>query len=221
MYEILMAEDDRALREELAWRFREEGYSVRAVGNGRRAVEEFDRRKPDLVLLDLDMPIMDGAEACREIRRRDQFVPVMFLSGYSDVASHLSGLEVGADDYMDKIISIEEMRLRIRRALIRARKCEMAEQFRFGNAIVDPESFQIILEGSIVRLSTREIEILRYLVANRGSVITWDAFQTRFWGVDDEDSPDKLRQYLKRLRDKLGPAAESLRTVKGVGLVYE
>ena len=226
MIEILMAEDDMHLRKGLAESFREEGYFVRSVGNGLKAVQEFDRKQPDLVLLDLDMPIMNGVEACREIRKRDQLVPIMFLSGFCDTASHLAGLKVGADDYMDKDIAPEEMRLRIRRALIRAHKCEPSYQFRFGPATIDPEAFTLcVADGksrrTSVRLTTREVEILRYLANNRGNAISWDALQTRFWGVDDDDSPDKLRQYIKRLRDKLGSAADHLQTIKGVGIIYE
>lgn len=222
MYEIILAEDDCIFRGALTEALRDEGYRVRAVANGRLAVEAFIVRAPDLVLLDVDMPMMNGIDACAEIRRRDPWVPIMFLSGYDDLSSHLKGLSVGADDYMDKTMSEEERRLRIHRALVRSRLCEPSNQFPFGELTVDPEAFCLIsADGSRVPLTTREVEILRHLSVNRGAVIPWDAFQSRFWGIDDDDPPDKLRQAVRRIREKLGPAAVHLQTVKGLGIVYE
>lgn len=221
MYEILLAEDDRIFRKALTESLREEGYAVRAVRNGRAAVEAFTERAADLVLLDVDMPLMNGLSACAEIRRRDPLVPVMFLSGYDDVASHLKGFEVGADDYMDKSMSVEERRFRIHRALVRSRRCEPSASFEFGGLTVDAEAFCAIgANGTRVHLTTREVEILRYLSANRGVTTSWDFLQSRFWGADDDGQPGKVRQTIKRLREKLGSAALRIRTVYGTGIIY-
>ena len=222
MYRILLAEDDRMLCRSLTEELQQEGYEVVAVGNGRAAVEMFAQRSFDLVLLDVGMPVMDGLAACREIRRTDLLVPVLFLSAFDDDLTHISGLKAGADDYMDKTISAEEMRLRIRRALLRAHRCEAQLEFRFGEVTVDPEGFSLTTpEATKESLSTREVEILRHLKENRGKTLCWDSLQTKFWGADDEGLPDKVRLAIHRLREKLGASADAIKTVRGVGIVYD
>lgn len=222
MYRVLLAEDDRVLSRALENDLRQEGYEVVAVGDGCAAVEMFVMRSFDLALLDVGMPVMDGIAACREIRKIDPLVPVLFLSAFDDDMTHVMGLKAGADDYMDKTISPEEMRLRIRRALVRAHRCEAQVEFRFGCVTIDPEGFCLKGPGDVKEsLSMREVEMLRYLKENRGKTISWDALQTKFWGMDDEGLSDKVRLAVHRLREKLGTAASSISTVRGVGIVYD
>ena len=225
--EILLAEDEAAIREGLAMLLESEGYAVRTAADGVSALAAFRARRPDLLLLDVMMPRKNGYAVCAEVRASDPWVPVLFLTAKDGDADELRGLSLGADDYIPKTASEPVLLARIARAVQRARAAETAngggapsgnEGFAFGGWRVDTVRYRLLGgDGRSVDLSVREIELLRHFHLHPGEVSTRDFLLTRFWGLDFEGGEAALSTAVARLREKLGPAAARIETVRGVG----
>lgn len=225
--DILLAEDESAIREGLAALLESEGYAVRTAADGVSALEAFRARRPDLLLLDVMMPRKNGYAVCAAVRASDPRVPILFLTAKDGDADELRGLSLGADDYIPKTASEPVLLARIARAVQRARASEPAsgnqppsgnEVFAFGCWRVDAVRYRLLGgDGRTVDLSVREIELLRHFHRHPGEVATRDFLLTRFWGLDFEGGEAALSTAVARLREKLGPAAARIETVRGVG----
>ncbi len=222
--EILLADDDDAIRTGLALVLEGEGYLVRAVADGDAALDSFRAHRPDLVLLDVMMPKRNGYSVCTEIRKIDAAVPILFLTARDDDAAELRGLTLGADDYMSKTISEPVMLARIAARLARARAAADETPngiFAFADCTIDTLRSRLQRpDGTAFDLSLREIEILRYLQAHPDEIFSRDALLTRFWGLDFDGNENALAAAVARLRAKLGAAGAHLEAVYGQGYRY-
>ncbi|MBR4652488.1 MAG: response regulator transcription factor [Kiritimatiellae bacterium] len=235
MAEILIAEDDRNVREGLEDLFAGAGYRVRTARDGAAAIAAYVKHRPDLLLLDVMMPVKDGFEVLSEIRRRDPLLPVLVLTACDEQMDKVRGLGLGADDYVTKPFDITELLARVARALQRAATVEAsrapAEQphadssqdaFQFAGAIVDPT--RLVLTGvsrTPIPLTPREVGILRLLSRHPGEVLGREHLLGTLWGVGYFGNTRTLDQHIAQLRKKLGASAACIQTVIGVGYRYE
>jgi len=204
---ILIVDDEpqiiRALRAGLVGR----GYDVESASSGREALERFRSRAPNLVVTDLTMPGMDGAELCRAIRAVSD-VPVIVLSVRGEERTKVESLDAGADDYVTKPFSLDELLARIRAALRRASSSPtVAPQtvFDVGDFHVDVEGHLVAVGGKPVRLTPKEFELLAFLVKNWGRVVTHEAVLRAIWGVGYAQQVEYLRVFVGQLRKKIEP----------------
>ncbi len=224
---ILVAEDDRNLREGLVETLEAEGYQVLAVGDGAEALKVFFERSPDLVLLDVMMPEVNGYDVCRRLREKDRQVPVLMLTAKGEEIDKVLGLELGADDYITKPFGVHELRARIAAALRRSRTshvCPVAEPvFRFGAARIDRRCFEGELGDSRFPLSAREMKLLEVLASRPGEVLSRNELLNQVWGIDYFGTTRTLDQHIAQLRKKIEPepaVPRYLLTVHGIGYRY-
>jgi len=227
---VLVAEDDVSLCQGLIDLLEGEGYLVTAVGDGRQALEVFQKERPDLVLLDVMMPEMSGYDVCREIRRRDSDTPIIMLTAKGEEIDKVVGLELGADDYVTKPFGLHELRARIVAILRRTRKNrgEQAmngpQQFRIGQSLVDCKTYQVRLGEQIHSLTSREIRLLEIFHARPNEVLSRNDLLNAAWGIDYFGTTRTLDQHIAQLRKKIEPDPanpETLVTVHGVGYRYQ
>jgi len=224
---ILVAEDDRHLREGLVETLAAEGYRVLAASDGAEALALFAAQRPDLVLLDIMMPEVNGYDVCRRLREQDRQVPVLMLTAKGEEIDKVLGLELGADDYITKPFGVHELRARIAAALRRSRTHPVPTPseavFDFGEARVDRRCFEVELAGSRSPLTAREMKLLEILAASPGEVFSRNELLNRVWGVEYFGTTRTLDQHIAQLRKKVEPepaAPRYLVTVHGIGYRY-
>ena len=221
MRDILLAEDERIVRESIAAMLEKAGHSVRTARNGAEALAAFRRRKPDLAILDVMMPRMDGFEVCRAIRESDASTPVLFLTALDADAAQVRGLGLGADDYVSKSVPPDVLLARVAAALRRADAAEPRGGFDFGGWRVDAARMEARCgRGGRVELNERELAILRLFAAHPGEVFMRDWLAERFWTPGDAASDNLLNVTVFRLRAKLAPEGRDIETVRGAGYAY-
>ena len=221
--EILVAEDESAIREGLCALLESEGYTVRAAVDGEDALRLFGECRPDLVLLDVMMPKKNGYAVCSEIRSSDQDVPILFLTAKDGDSDELRGLTLGADDYISKTSSQAVLLARIAAVLNRVRRTgdSSTGDFDFADWHVDVARFRLESPaGESVELTLREIAILRYLASHPDEILSRDFLLTRFWGVNFDGKESTLSTAIRRLREKLGDAGVRIESVYGSGYRY-
>lgn len=221
--EILVAEDESAIREGLVALLESEGYTVRAAVDGEEALLLFREHRPDLVLLDVMMPKKNGYAVCSEIRSFDQDVPILFLTAKDGDSDELRGLTLGADDYISKTSSQPVLLARIAAVLSRVQRTgdSSTGDFDFADWHVDVARFRLESPaGESVELTLREIEILRYLASHPDEILSRDFLLTRFWGVNFDGNESTLSTAIRRLREKLGDAGTRIESVYGSGYRY-
>jgi two-component system response regulator MprA len=198
-----------------------EGYRVAAVENGRQAVEACGRELPDLLLLDVMMPEMDGLAACRTLRPRYPELPILMLTARHEVGDRVAGLEAGADDYLVKPYEGVELLARVKALLRRSSLSGSKELLRCGDLTVDASARMAWRGARPLDLTKTEFDLLELLVFNRGIVMSRETLYERIWGYDFETSSRSLDVYVGYLRAKLEAEGESrlLQTVRGVGFV--
>lgn len=223
--EILLAEDERVIRESLKRLLEANGYIVRAAPNGERALALYRERRPDLLLLDVMMPRMDGYSACQAIRRGDVETPVLFLTALDAEADELRGLGVGADLYISKTVSEEVLLARIASVARRRRREDPTGDFDFLGWRVEP--LRLVMwrrdaggVGEGVSITEREVAMLRWLVTHPGEVFSFDFLLTRFWGAGFAGCETALRVAMHRLREKLGADGAAIASIRGSGYVF-
>lgn len=237
MAEILIAEDEKNIREALADLFVSSGYQVRQAPNGAVAMDKYGKKRPDLMLLDVMMPRKDGFAVLTEIRRRDPLLPIILLTALGESVDKIKGLGLGADDYVTKPFKLDVLLARVARALQRVESMrggtgsELAasvsntagtdEVFRFADAEISPAR-QLLVSRKLgkVALSHREVGILRLFSRHPGEVLGREHLLGTLWGVGYLGSTRTLDQHIASLRRKLGEAAALIETVHGVGYRY-
>ncbi len=230
---ILIVEDELVLRETLTYNLVKEGYAVSAAADGRRALELVQEDAPDLVLLDIMLPGLDGFEVCRAIRR-EHTVPIIMLTARDDVVDKVVGLEIGADDYLTKPFSMRELLARVKAQLRRVRllrdqyaRTEVSQPGNllvFGGLTLDLDRHEVVLNGEIVTLKPKEYELLVYLAQKRGRVLSRDQILADVWGWDYVGGSRTVDVHIRWLREKIedNPADPSrLITVRGAGYRFE
>ena len=218
---ILVVDDDEALASSLAELLAEEGYSAETVTDSRRAVEVFGAYHPDLVILDVLMPSVDGISLCLQLRRESD-VPVLFLSAKRDAPDRVVGLRIGADDYVGKPFDNDELLARVGALLRRGRvpRAAPATQLRFGRFVIDLASVQAIAGEGQIALTPTEFKLLRTLAGEPGRVFTRDDLLTTVWGYEPGSDTRLVDVHVGRLRKKLQDAGVSevaIETSRGFG----
>lgn len=221
---ILLIEDDRNISELLQLYLEKEGYSVRAAYDGRQGLETFRTVQPDLILLDVMMPVMNGWDTCRAIRAESQ-VPIIMLTAKSETDDKVMGLKTGADDYVTKPFEMKEVLARIEAILRRTTTVRTANANRltFDKLIIDMDAFELIIDGKKVDAPPKEMELLHYLASTPNRVYTRNQLLDEVWGFDYFGDSRTVDVHVKRLREKLENVSEkwSLKTVWGVGYKFE
>jgi DNA-binding response OmpR family regulator len=224
MKRILVVEDDADIALSLRYNLeREGGYAVAVAGDGEEALSEAGRNPPDAVLLDLNLPGMDGVEVCRLLRARPATarVAIVMVTARAGEAERIAGLDLGADDYVTKPFSVKEVLARLRAVLRRSGTGPEDDRIEDGPLRVDVASREVRLEGTSVALTRKEFDLLVELMRGRGRVLTRERLLERVWGYDFPGETRTVDVHVRRLRGKLGPAAEErIETVVGVGYRY-
>ena len=221
METILVVEDDPSIRLGIQRNLSFEGYRVVVAADGKGGLEAAFREKPDLVLLDVMLPGPSGLEICKAIRRHDPAVPILMVSARTQESDRVAGLDLGADDYIPKPFGVKELVARVRAALRRRRALAHEEKpFSFGGCEVDFAARTLRVKGKEQECSPKEFELLRYLVRNRGVVVSRDQILNRVWGWDYEGTARTIDNFVQKLRNKIGDDPDEprwIRTVRGVG----
>lgn len=222
--DVIVADDDRAIRESLDRMLGSEGYSVRVVGNGAGALEEHRRKPAHLIVLDLMMPGVDGLTACRVLRSEGDRVPILVLTARASTSDRVAGLDAGADDYLPKPFDPEEFLARVRALLRRASPSSGASaptRLVVADLEIDPDARLAWRGGRELDLTRTEFDLLDHLVANVGVVLGHSQIYERIWGYDFGPDSKNLAVYIGYLRRKVdrGHDVALIHTVRGVGYV--
>lgn len=206
---ILVVDDEPNILSTLAPLLRSRGYDVLTAMNGRSAVETAERDKPDLIVLDLGLPDIDGVEVCR-IVRESQGVPIVVLSARGTEKDKVRALDIGANDYVTKPFGTEELLARIRVALRRVDNSSPPSQpIVRGGLVIDRERFRVLRDDEEIRLTPKEFELLTYLAQHPGRVLTHRTILKALWGPHAVDQPEHLRVLVASLRKKIEPNPSS------------
>jgi DNA-binding response OmpR family regulator len=242
-YRILLVEDDPTLRETVAYNLRAQGYEVLLAADGYQALDAARREQPDLMLLDVMLPGIDGFEVCR-VLRRESSLPILMLTARSDEVDRVVGLEMGADDYLTKPFSMRELLARVKALLRRAEliREELAaaqgepaagngpaaagrpETLAFGDLEIDLSRREVRLSGKPLRMKPKEFDLLLFLARHRGVALSRDLILERVWGWTFDGASRTVDVHVRWLREKIEPdAAEPARivTVRGIGYRFD
>jgi len=231
---ILVVEDELALRDTLTYNLKRDGFTVEAVGDGRSALESARKIKPDLILLDIMLPELDGFEVAR-ILRKEMSTPILMLTARDDEIDRVVGLEVGADDYLTKPFSMRELMARVKAQLRRSRllreefsKAEPAqkqqEKLSFGSLVVNITRREVTLDGDPIQLKPQEYELLVFFAEHKGQMLSREFILERVWGWDFIGDSRTVDVHVRWLRQKIEEdASEPKRivTVRGGGYRFE
>ncbi len=220
---VLLVDDDVTLRDAVAFFLTKNGYKVTVAGDGREALQKLYSQRPDLIILDIMMPNMDGWEACSRIREISD-VPMIMLTARGQEYDKVKGLKMGADDYLVKPFSLRELEARIEAVLRRARTAVGVEQggllYHDDELTVDSERWQVSRRGAAVELTATERRLLFFLAENADRVLPTSRIMESVWGPEFADQSDYAKLYIWRLRQKIEPNPEKpiyILTERGVG----
>ncbi|MCQ2420280.1 MAG: response regulator transcription factor [Clostridia bacterium] len=222
---ILIVEDDPNISELLRMYLEKEGYTAQVANDGGEGVDQFRRFQPDLMLLDIMLPVMDGWGVLRAVRQDSQ-IPVIMLTAKGETSDKVFGLKQGADDYITKPFEMKEVLARVEAVLRRAGGEEAKEKSRrltFDKLVIDLDSFELIVDGRRVETPPKEMELLFHLASSPNRVYTRNQLLDEVWGFDYFGDSRTVDVHIKRLREKLENVSEkwSLKTVWGVGYKFE
>ncbi|MEI7726068.1 MAG: response regulator transcription factor [Bacteroidota bacterium] len=219
---ILLADDEPDILEFLGYNLEKEGYRVITAKNGQKALKLAREHKPQLVVLDVMMPVMDGMEACAEIRKIPELSETMitFLTARGEDYSQIAGFTAGADDYITKPIKPKLFVSRIQALLRRIKeKPDNTSIIALKGFTIDKDRYVVVKDGMEITLARKEFELLQFLVSRQGNVVTRDEIFIGVWGEDVVVGDRTIDVHIRRIREKLG--IESIRTIKGVGYKFE
>ena len=220
----LVVEDDINIAELLRLYLEKDGFEVTVAGNGALGISEFEKVRPDLVLLDVMLPVMDGWSVLREIRSSSK-TPVIMLTAKGETLDKVSGLEMGADDYIVKPFEVKELLARIHAVLRRtgADEEKKTRKLEFDKLVIDMDSFELLVDGKHVDTPPKEMELLFHLASTPNRVYTRNQLLDEVWGFDYFGDSRTVDVHIKRLREKLENVSDkwNLKTVWGVGYKFE
>ena len=219
---ILIVEDEANIRELLRLYLEREGYAVIEAENGVEGIKLWKSEKPDMLLLDVMMPVMDGWAVCKEIRAESD-VPIIMLTAKGETADRVSGLEMGADDYIVKPLEMPEVIARVRAVFRRMAPDDAPEKLTFDNLVIDKQAYDLVIKGKRVDAPPKEIELLYYLASSPNRVFTRAQLLDDVWGFDYFGDTRTVDVHIKRLREKLEGVSDKweVKTVWGVGYKFE
>ncbi|MEA3212813.1 MAG: hypothetical protein QOE70_5870 [Chthoniobacter sp.] len=215
METVLIIEDDATMLRGLKDNFEFEGYRVQTAADGDLGLKAALKIKPDLIILDLMLPKVNGYEICRFLREEKLDMPIIMLTAKGQESDKILGLKLGADDYVTKPFSIKELLARAE-AFLRRRRQGTASVFTFGDCRLDTEARTLERAGKEVQLSPKEFELLAYLLANAGRALSRDTIMTNVWGYDAMVTPRSIDRFVNALRNKIEPDPTEPRFIKTV-----
>ncbi len=221
---ILVIEDDQGLRQGIAFSLTQEGYQVLQASSGKEGYRLFLQESPQGILLDLNLPDMDGNDLCRKIRETSQ-VPILMLTARDMETDEIMGLSQGADDYMTKPFSIAVLKLRLAKLLDRNMEKEEAHILRSGDIVLDQDLIKAWKENQEMECSVTEYRILKYFLENKNQVLTQNQILEAVWDLDGKFvNPNTLQVNIGRLRKKIEKDPSSpryIKTIRGIGYIWE
>ncbi|MBE2221879.1 MAG: response regulator transcription factor [Anaerolineae bacterium] len=242
-YKVLVVEDERTLLETLEYNLDHQGYQVYTAENGRDAVKIARETLPDLIVLDVMLPGIDGFEVCR-ILRKELSVPIIMLTARSEEVDKIVGLEMGADDYLTKPFSMRELLARVKALLRRVEliredivseqldadgedamgRQKSASSLAYGNLVIDQKRREVRLDEEAIRLKPKEFELLYFLARNQGMALSRDLILERVWGWSYDGNSRTVDVHVRWLREKIEPDpqnAQRIVTVRGIGYRFD
>ena len=221
MVKVLIIEDEVTIQELVRFNLEKDGFVVVTAGDGQKGLDMVKRERPDIVILDLMLPVLDGYEVCKALRAGEDTsaIPVIILSARDDVSDKVIGLELGADDYMTKPFSPRELSARIKARLREGQRSQSKpkEQLRWGELEVIPESYMASLGGQPLNLTAKEFELLTLFLANPTQVFSREYLIQKVWGYHTSADTRTVDVHISNLRNKLKSLGPVLESVRGVG----
>ncbi len=222
---ILVVEDEAALVELLRYNLEEEGFRVSDAADGEAALAAVAEDKPDLIVLDLMLPLISGLEICRQLRRRPETrsLPIIMLTARGEESDRIRGLDSGADDYVTKPFSPSELVARVRAVLRRARPALAQDSLGYGELVMDLAKRRVTREGRAIHLSPTEFRLLQHFMEHPGRVFSREQLLDAVWGLDAEVEPRTVDAHIRRLRKALndGGKADLIRTERAAGYALD
>ena len=223
MAHIYIVEDDKNIREIEMFALKNSGYAVEEFENAKSFFSRSVEKVPDLVLLDIMLPDMDGLEIVKKLRSRPDTVrvPIILVTAKTTELDKVKGLDIGADDYLTKPFGVMELISRVKALLRRSRALQDDKQMVLGDITLDSERREVHVGGELCELTFKEFELLKLLMVNAGIVLHRDTIMSDVWGTDYEGESRTLDMHIKTLRQKLGEAGNMIKTVRNVGYKME
>ena len=216
---ILVVEDEQDIRELLTYHLEKDGFKVLEASNGKKALELVQAEKPQIVLLDIMLPDMDGLSICRQIKRDASLsaTSIIMVTAKGEEIDRIMGLELGADDYIVKPFSLREVTLRIKAILRRGQPTPNHEVTRLGAITIDSQAHAVSIDGTPLTLTLTEFKLLEDLCQNKGAVRTREQLLDAIWGHSFDGYSRTIDTHVRRLRAKLGDHADMIETIRGIG----
>ena len=223
METIYIVEDDINIREIERYALKNSGYEVEEFENGEEFFKRLENYTPGLVILDIMLPDEDGMSILAKIRadKKTAKIPVMMVTAKATELDKVKGLDNGADDYITKPFGVMELISRVKALLRRTRDVEVETQVKYGEILIDDDKHAITVAGNPCELTYKEYELLKYLVKNKGIVVSRDKLLSKVWGFEYEGETRTVDAHVKTLRQKLGEAGSCIKTVRNVGYMVE
>ena len=224
---VMVVDDEQSIVDILRFNLEKEGISVYTGNNGLEALEIFEKEQPDLVILDVMMPLMDGLEVCRKIREKSN-VPVLMLTARAEEVDKVLGLELGADDYITKPFSVRELMARVRTNIRRSASITAQLQQKkmsqsAGDLVLDMEKYEVRKRGELLDVTLREMELLRFLMENRGQIFSREVLMEKVWSYEHYGDVRTVDVTVRRLREKIEDepgTPEYILTKRGIGYYF-
>lgn len=220
---ILIVEDEKDIRDLISHHLIKAGFKVITASDGTETLDKARESQPNLILLDLLLPDLEGTEICKLLKQspKTKDIPIIMVTAKGEEVDRIVGLELGADDYVTKPFSVRELVLRVKAVLKRISSQKEGRQIiRAGDITVDKEGFKTCIGKTAVSLTATEFKLLLELIENQGRVMTRDALLNNVWGYSYEGYARTVDTHVRRLREKLGKAGESIETVRGIGYCF-
>ena len=219
-HRIFIVEDEPDLRDTLTFNFENEGFKVSSFPDGEKCLTSVKKNKPDLIILDLMLPGINGLDVCREIRSKEENndVSIIMLTAKGEEIDRIVGFELGADDYVTKPFSVRELILRVKVLLKKRSDNQSAEKIlEYGPVKMNLDAHSVLVDDIDVVLTALEFKLLKHLLKRRGRVQTRDQLLGDVWGYSSEVTTRTVDTHIKRLREKLGSTGDLIQTIRGVG----
>lgn len=227
MAKILVVDDEEALVRLITHNLQREGYETIAAVDGLKAMEILRQERPDMIILDLMLPGINGLDICRRLRQEQYDVPILMLTARDEEIDKVLGLEMGADDYVTKPFGVRELMARVKAILRRRQRLQATEDqrvYQSGDLVVNLDSYQVHLHGEPVELTLKEFELLSLLIRSRGRVLKREYILDTIWGYDVETGSRVLDVHISKLREKLEDDTRNpryIKTIRGLGYKFE
>lgn len=223
MQTIYIVEDDVNIREIERYALKNSGYEVEEFESGADFIKRMEQRMPNLVILDIMLPGEDGMDILAKLRadKRTSKLPVIMVTAKTTELDKVKGLDSGADDYITKPFGVMELISRVKALLRRTTDVNTEAQMKYGDILVDNDKHAVFVCGNLCELTYKEYELLKYLITNKGIVLSRDKLMSQVWGFDFEGETRTVDAHIKTLRQKLGEAGSCIKTVRNVGYMVE